>query len=283
MGSPAGRGVVVAHDRAQALEALGSGSIGSGTVVLEEVLEGVEVSLQALVDGETVVALPTAQDHKRVGDGDTGPNTGGMGAVSPAPALPDDEAQGAADSLIAPVARALVRRGTPFRGVIFAGLIRAREGWRVLEYNARFGDPEAEVTLPRLEGDFGRLMLALGEGRLAAHVTESPLRLGARAVVDVVLCAEGYPGPPRRGDVIEGTDRLPEGVYAMHGATRRIGTQLVTAGGRVMHIVALGDTVADARARAYDGAERVTFAGKFYRSDIAAAPGGDRVIGPGIA
>lgn len=267
-GLAAGKGVVVARDRAEALEALGSGSIGSGRVVLEEVLEGAEVSLQALVDGDTVVALPTARDHKRVGDGDRGPNTGGMGAVSPAPALPDDEAQGAADSLIAPVARALVRRGTPFRGVIFAGLIGTRRGWRVLEYNARFGDPEAEVTLPRLEGDFGRLMQALGEGRLAAHLAETPLRFGARAAVDVVLCAEGYPGPPRRGDVIEGTDRLPEGVYAMHGATRRAGTQLVTAGGRVMHVVAMGDTVADARARAYEGAERVTFAGKFYRSDI---------------
>ncbi len=267
-GLAAGKGVVVARDRAEALEALGSSSISSGTVVLEEVLEGQEVSLQALVDGETVVALPTAQDHKRVGDGDTGPNTGGMGAVSPAPALPDDEAQGAADELIAPVARALARRGTPFRGVIFAGLIGTRGGWRVLEYNARFGDPEAEVTLPRLEGDFGRLMLALGEGRLVQHVAETPLRISARAAVDVVLCAEGYPGAPRRGDVIEGTDRLPEGVYAMHGATRRVGTQLITAGGRVMHIVATGDTVAEARARAYEGAERVTFRGRFYRSDI---------------
>lgn len=267
-GLAAGKGVVVARDRAQALEALASPGIGGGSVVLEDVLEGPEVSLQALVDGETVVALPTAQDHKRLADGDTGPNTGGMGAISPAPALPDDEAQGLADEAIAPVARALGRRGTPYRGVIFAGMIRTRDGWRVLEYNARFGDPEAEVTLPRLEGDFGRLMQALGEGRLAAYLSETPLRSGPRAVVDVVLCAEGYPGPPRRGDVIEGTDRLPEGVYAMHGATRRVGTQLLTAGGRVMHIVATGDTVAEARARAYEGAERVTFAGKFYRSDI---------------
>nr|MBA2372512.1 phosphoribosylamine--glycine ligase [Chloroflexota bacterium] len=175
----------------------------------------------------------------------------------------------------------LVGRGTPFRGVIFAGLIRTRDGWRVLEYNARFGDPEAEVTLPRLEGDFGELMLALGEGRLAAHVAESPVRFSPLAVIDVVLCADGYPGTPRRGDLIEGTDRLPEGVYAMHGATRRIDAGgppadgraaldagLVTAGGRVMHIVGTGDTIAEARARAYEGAERVTFAGKFYRSDI---------------
>ena len=280
-GLAAGKGVVVARDRAQALDALGSPTISTGMVVLEDVLEGQEVSLQALVDGETVIALPPARDHKRVGDGDTGPNTGGMGAVSPAMALPDDEAQDAADALIAPVAHALVGRGTPFRGVIFAGLIRTRDGWRVLEYNARFGDPEAEVTLPRLEGDFGELMLALGEGRLAAHVAESPVRFSPLAVIDVVLCADGYPGAPRRGDPIEGTDRLPEGVYAMHGATRRIDAGgppadgraaldagLVTAGGRVMHIVGTGDTIAEARARAYEGAERVTFAGKFYRSDI---------------
>lgn len=273
-GLAAGKGVVVARDRAEALAALGTPGVGGGAVVLEDVLEGPEASLQALVDGDTVVALPPAQDHKRAGDGDTGPNTGGMGAVSPAGVLPDDEAQGLADALIAPVARALAARGTPFRGVIFAGLIRTAAGWRVLEYNARFGDPEAEVTLPRLEGDFGRLMQALGDGRLAEHVAAEPLRFSPRAVVDVVLCAEGYPGTPRRGDLIEGLDALPEGVYAMHGGTRRAGSGIVTAGGRVLHIVGTGDTVADARQRAYAGAEQVRFRGKFYRSDIAASGSG---------
>lgn len=268
-GLAAGKGVVVARDRAAAIAALHSPAVGGGAVVLEDVLEGVEVSLQALVDGETVVALPPARDHKRLSDGDSGPNTGGMGAVSPVEELPDDEARDAAESFITPLARTLVRRGTPYRGVIFAGLIRTPDGWRVLEYNARFGDPEAEVTLPRLEGDVGRLLFALGEGRLAEHVRENPLRFSPRAVVDVVLCAEGYPGAPRHGDVIEGSDQLPEGVYAMHGATRRVGTTLVTTGGRVMHVVGMGDTVAEARDRAYVGAARVTFPGRFYRSDIA--------------
>jgi len=275
-GLAAGKGVVVARDRAAALEALGSPALSSGPVVLEELLEGEECSLQALVDGDVVVALPPAKDHKRVGAGDTGPNTGGMGAVSPTDVLPDDEAQDAAAELIAPIARALTKRGTPFHGVLFAGLMRTGSGWRVLEYNARFGDPEAEVTLPRLEGDFGRLMLALGEGRLAAHVAATPLRFSDRAFVDVVLCAEGYPGAPRRGDPIEGLGDLPEGAYAFHGATARTPNGFVTAGGRVIHIVAGGDTVADARAKAYAGAERVRFQGRFYRPDIGVS--GDRVL-----
>ena len=269
-GLAAGKGVVVARDRAQALEAVGSPGVGGGVILLEEVLEGEEASLQALVDGDTVVALPPAKDHKRVGEGDTGPNTGGMGAVSPAPALPDDEAQDLADALIAPVARELGRRGTPYRGVIFAGLIRTREGWRVLEYNARFGDPEAQVTLPRLEGDFGKLMLALGEGRLAAHVAEDPVRFSARAAVSVALCTEGYPALSRNGDPIEiAAEGMPEGVYLMHAGTRRAGSEFVTTGGRALHVVGTGDSVAEARARAYAGVERVSFDGKFYRSDIA--------------
>ncbi len=268
-GLAAGKGVVVARDRAEALEAVATPGVGGGVILLEEMLEGDEVSLQALVDGETVVALPPAKDHKRVGEGDTGPNTGGMGAFSPTGALPDEEAQGLADELIAPIARALVARGTPYRGVIFAGLIRTRDGWKVLEYNARFGDPEAQVTLPRLEGDFGKLMQALGEGRLAAYVAESPLRFSAQAAVSVALCTEGYPGSSRRGDPIEiAPDGMPEGVYLMHAGTRRVGAQHVTTGGRALHVVGMGDTLALARARAYAGVERVSFHGKFYRSDI---------------
>src|SRR5262249_6681186 len=163
------------RDRAEALTALRTPPISTGPVVLEDVLEGEEASLQALVDGETVVALPPARDHKRVGDGDTGPNTGGMGAYSPCEVLRDDEAPALANEVVAPVARALVRRGIPFRGVIYAGLIRTAAGWKVLEYNARFGDPEAEVTLPRIEGDLGKLLLAHGEGRLAQFVAETPV------------------------------------------------------------------------------------------------------------
>jgi phosphoribosylamine--glycine ligase len=193
-----------------------------------------------------------------------------MGAYSPTEILPDDEAQDAANALIAPVAKALVRRGIPYRGVIYAGLIRTRDGWKVLEYNARFGDPEAEVILPRLEGDFAELMAALGEGRLAAYVAERPVRWSARAYVSVALCAQGYPGKAEGGAVIEGLEDLPAGAWAFHAATKRAGTRFLTSGGRVIHMVAGGDTLAEARRIAYEGAARVTWKGRFYRSDIAA-------------
>src|SRR5438309_1902576 len=210
------------------------------------------------------------RDHKRARDGDAGPNTGGMGAFSPTAVLPDDQAQTVAAEVIAPIAAALAKRGTPYRGVLYAGLMKTKVGWKVLEYNARFGDPEAEVTLPRIEGDFAKLLLALGEGRLAEYVAAEPIRFSRRAYVDVVLCAENYPGPPRTGMAVEGLDRLPESVFAFHGATKRgpAGNVIVN-GGRVMHMVASGDNIAEARDRAYAGAERVTFEGKFYRSDIA--------------
>ena len=269
-GLAAGKGVTVCATREEARVAIGTPPTNSGAVLFEELLSGEEASLQALVDGETVVALPPARDHKRVGDGDTGPNTGGMGAVSPTSVLPDEDAQRVAEETIAPIARALMARGTPYRGVIFAGLMRTADGYRVLEYNARFGDPEAEVTLPRIGGDFARLLAALGEGRLAEYVREHPVRFSQRAFVDVVLCAEGYPGVPKTGARIDGLDRLPEGVYAFHGATRRLADgSFATGGGRVIHIVAGGTNVAEARDRAYQGAQQVTFEGRFYRSDIA--------------
>jgi phosphoribosylamine--glycine ligase len=265
-----GKGVTVARTLEEAVEALATPPANSGRVLLEEVLEGQEASLQALVDGETVVALPPARDHKRALDGDTGPNTGGMGAFSPTAVLPDDEAQAVADEVIAPIAAALAKRGTPYRGVLYAGLMKTAAGWKVLEYNARFGDPEAEVTLPRIEGDFAKLLVALGEGRLAEYVAAEPIRFSKRAYVDVVLCAENYPGTPKIGMTIEGLDRLPENVLAFHGATKRNAAgNVIVGGGRVMHMVASGDSLAEARDRAYAGAERVTFEGKFYRSDIA--------------
>ena len=265
-----GKGVTVARSGEEAIETLATPPTNSGRVLLEEVLEGEEASLQALVDGETVVALPPARDHKRARDGDAGPNTGGMGAFSPTTVLPDEDAQPLAEELIAPVARALARRGVPYRGVLYAGLMKTTSGWKVLEYNARFGDPEAEVTLPRIEGDFAKLLFALGEGRLAEYTAAEPVRFSKRAYVDVVLCAENYPGTPRIGMPVEGLDRLPEHVLAFHGATKRgADGGVMVSGGRVMHMVASGDSVTEARERAYAGAERVRFEGKFYRSDIA--------------
>ena len=269
-GLAAGKGVTVCQSSDEARTALGTPPTNSGRVVFEELLVGEEASLHALVDGETVVALPPAKDHKRVGDGDTGPNTGGMGAVSPTSVLPDEDAQRVAAECIAPIAKALAARGTPYRGVIFAGLMRTTDGFKVLEYNARFGDPEAQVILPRIGGDFAKLMVALGEGKLAGYVREHPVRFSQRAYVDVALCAAGYPGVPKTGERIGGLDALPENVYAFHAATRRLPDgAFATGGGRVVHVVANGSTVAEARDLAYAGAERITFEGKFYRSDIA--------------
>jgi phosphoribosylamine--glycine ligase len=265
-----GKGVTIARTLEEAAEVLATPPANSGRVLLEEVLEGEEVSLQALVDGDAVVALPPARDYKRARDGDTGPNTGGMGSFSPTAVLPDDQAQAIAEEVITPVAKALAKRGTPYRGVLYAGLMKTADGWKVLEYNARFGDPEAEVTLPRLEGDFGKLLLALGEGHLAEYVAAEPVRFSKRAYVDVVLCAENYPGTPKVGMAVEGLERLPENVLAFHGATKRgPGGNVLVNGGRVMHMVASGENLAEARARAYAGAEHVSFEGKFYRSDIA--------------
>ena len=278
-GLAAGKGVVVARDRAEAEDALSRSAIATGPVLLEEVLEGEEASLHALVDGETVVALPPARDHKRVGDGETGPNTGGMGACSPTRVLPDEEAQPLAEQLIGPVAKLLVERGTPYHGVLYAGLMKTAAGWMVLEFNARFGDPEAQVILPRIGGDFAKLMQALGDGRLAAYTHTHPVRFSQRAYVDVALCAEGYPGQPRMGDQITIPD-LPDDVWTFHAGTRpspRGG--FVTAGGRVLHVVAQGDTPAHARGKAYVAAERINWPGRFYRSDIAASEGPVSTVG----
>lgn len=275
-GLAAGKGVVVAADRDTALAAaraaLEEGKFGAAgrRIVVEEKLEGEEVSLQALVDGETVVALPASRDYKRVGDGDAGGNTGGMGAYSPSLRVPDADTQAMADRLIAPIARELARRGTPYRGILYAGLMLTAEGLFVLECNARFGDPEAEVVLPRLEGDFSALMLALAEGRLARHLADQPLRVSADAVVDVVVAAHDYPAKPKTNEPIEGALDMPEGTLLFHSGTHRTpGGSLLTSGGRVLHVVGRGASHAEARAKAYAGVERIRFPSAFHRSDIA--------------
>ena len=239
-------------------------------IVVEERLEGEEVSLQALVDGDTVVALPAARDYKRVGDGDEGANTGGMGGYSPSTRVSDDEARSLAAALIAPVARELARRGTPYRGILYAGLMLTSDGPYVIEYNARFGDPEAEVVLPRLGGDFSLVMKALAEGRLAAHVAEHPLVVRPETTVDVVVAARDYPVTPKTGELIEGIFDVPAGTLLFHAGTRRAGDAFVTAGGRVLHVVARAATLEAARRAAYAAVDRVSFASAFHRSDIAA-------------
>lgn len=264
-GLAAGKGVTVAMTRAEAEEAVRAA--GGAPLVIEEFLEGEEASLFALVDGEEALALASAQDHKRVGEGDTGPNTGGMGAYSPAPVLTPDLEARAMEEIVRPTALAMVRAGTPFSGVLYAGLMLTAEGPKLIEYNVRFGDPECEAIIPRLKGDLAALLLSVAEGRLGTVAPE----LSDAHSMTVILAAEGYPGTPRKGgtiDGIEAAERVP-GVSVFHAGTARHGSgALLSAGGRVLAVTALGPTLAEARARAYQAVDAIDFADGFHRRDI---------------
>jgi phosphoribosylamine--glycine ligase len=237
--------------------------------VLEEFLEGEELSLLALCDGEHVVPLAPAQDYKRIGDGDQGPNTGGMGSYSPVPGFDSAEIERIVDTVHRPVVEAMAARGTPYRGVLYAGLMMTAEGPSVLEFNCRFGDPETQAVLPRLRSDLVDLCAAAREqGGLAGAEAE----FGDDWAVTVVLASGGYPASSSKGDVIEGLEEAGamEGVEVTHAGTARANDDLITAGGRVLNVTGIGPTPADARRRAYDAAERIRFDGKQMRTDIAA-------------
>jgi phosphoribosylamine--glycine ligase len=263
-GLAAGKGVVVTRDRAEAL----AHAKACGQVVIEEFLDGPEVSLFALCDGRTAVPLQAAQDFKRAYDGGQGPNTGGMGAYTPLPWAPADLTEQVMERIVLPTLGELERRGTPYVGVLYAGLALTSQGPKVIEFNARFGDPETQVVLDRLSTPLAGLLHACATGGLAGF---GPLRHHDGAAVTVVLAAENYPGDPVKGDVIEGLDDLPEGAYVLHaGTARRDDGALVSAGGRVLNVVGTGATVAEARARAYEAVGRITMRGAHYRTDIAA-------------
>jgi phosphoribosylamine--glycine ligase len=263
-GLAAGKGVTVAASREEAEAAIAA--CGGGPLVIEEFLEGEEASLFALVDGETAVALASAQDHKRVGEGDTGPNTGGMGAYSPAPVLtPELEAQ-AMDEIVHPTVKALADAGTPFSGILYAGLMLTAPGPKLIEYNVRFGDPECEAIMPRIEGDFAELLHAVATGRLAGATPE----LSPHFAVTVIVAARGYPGTPASGGLIreiEAAEQVP-GVTVFHAGTARSDGSLIAKGGRVLAVTAVADTFANARARAYRAVDQIDFADGFHRRDI---------------
>nr|WP_314444534.1 phosphoribosylamine--glycine ligase [uncultured Sphingomonas sp.] len=264
-GLAAGKGVTVALTRAEAEEAVVA--LGGAPLVIEEFLEGEEASLFALVDGERAVFLASAQDHKRVGEGDTGPNTGGMGAYSPAPVLTPELQHRAMEEIVLPTARAMAAAGTPFSGLLFAGLMLTAEGPKLIEYNVRFGDPECEAIVPRLQTDLAALLLGVAEGRM----TDTSPPLSDQHSMTVILAAEGYPGTPRKGGLIDGVEaaeRVP-GVTVFHAGTARHGSgALLSAGGRVLAVTALGPTLAEARARAYQAVDAIEFADGFHRRDI---------------
>jgi phosphoribosylamine--glycine ligase len=276
-GLAAGKGVTVCDD-ADAAHAAIAGLEGTPLVV-EERLDGLEVSCIAVCDGTDALALPFARDHKRLLDGDDGPNTGGMGAYSPVPDVPDEQADAIVAAFHRPVLAELARRGTPFRGALYAGLMLTARGPRLLEYNARFGDPETQVILPRLASALGPVLLAAAQGRLAdvrralgLEAARLPVLPGA--AVGIVLAAAGYPAGPRRGDPISGLGAVDPATLVFHAGTDRDADGVWrTAGGRVMTVVGRGPNLAAARDAGERAAETVTFDGLQRRRDIAAANG----------
>jgi phosphoribosylamine---glycine ligase len=272
-GLAAGKGVTVAEDRPTAERALKEalvdrifGDAGS-TVLVEEYLEGVEVSALALCDGRSIAPLALAQDYKRVFDRDEGPNTGGMGAYSPLPFIDADVERAISDDVLLATAKALKEEGVRYRGVLYAGLMLTADGPKVLEYNCRFGDPETQVILPRLASNLGELLLACVEGNLADY----QLSWATDACVGVVLASGGYPGSYETGRPIRGLDEASRlsGVQVFHSGTKMRDGRVVTAGGRVLTVSALGPTLEEARARAYEGCSLISFDGMHQREDIA--------------
>ncbi|MEZ7007838.1 phosphoribosylamine--glycine ligase [Streptomyces sp. AD55] len=278
-GLAAGKGVVVTSDveaaRAHAGACLGAGDAsrepGVGGVVIEEYLDGPEVSLFAVTDGETVRPLQPAQDFKRALDGDEGPNTGGMGAYSPLPWADPKLVDEVVESVLQPTVDEMRRRGTPFSGLLYAGLAITARGVRVIEFNARFGDPETQVVLARLRTPLAGLLLAAATGALADL---EPLRWSEDAAVTVVVASHNYPGTPRTGDPVTGLDEVAAQdaphAYVLHAGTRREGDAVVSAGGRVLSVTATGADLAEARERAYRAVARVGLDGSQHRTDIAA-------------
>ncbi len=270
-GLAAGKGVTICETRKQAgaaIEACFAGAFGQAgaEIVVEEFLQGEEASFFALVDGQNVLPLAAAQDHKRVGDGDTGPNTGGMGAYSPAPVMTQTMVKRTIDEIITPTVAAMAARGTPFQGVLFAGLMITGDGPKLIEYNVRFGDPETQALMVRLQSDLLPALLATAEGGL----DQIALEWSHETALTVVMAANGYPGPPQLGSEIKGLDAAAatEGVEIFHAATKRDGDRILANGGRVLNVTARANTVAEAQARAYAAIAKIDWPGGFCRSDI---------------
>ena len=270
-GLAAGKGVVVAEtvDEAEAaIEMMFGGGLGQPAweIVIEDCLVGEEASFFALCDGETAVALASAQDHKRVGDGDKGPNTGGMGAYSPAPIMTPEMEKRVMDEIIHPTVRALSRAGAPYKGVLFAGLMITKEGPQLIEYNVRFGDPECQVLMLRLMSDLVPALVAARDGQLKNFA----LRWYPDAALTVVMAAKGYPGNYAKGTPIEGLDEAAkvDGVEIFHAGTKADNGRILANGGRVLNVCALGKTVAEAQRRAYQAIDRINWPDGFCRRDI---------------
>lgn len=272
-GLAAGKGVTVAKSREEALAALEDCFVGEKfgaagkRVIIEEFLSGPEVSVLAFVDGEMILAMEPAQDYKRVYDGDQGPNTGGMGSYSPVPSVTSQVYEEVVATILKPTLKALACEGIKYQGVLYAGLVLTRKGPRVLEFNVRFGDPESQALLPRLESDLAEIMLAVTEGKLS----NINLQWSRAKCVSVVLASQGYPSSYFTGLEISGLDKVKvlENVCVFHAGTKREKEGIRTSGGRVLNVTAWGETFSQARDRAYGAIERIKFEGMHYRKDIA--------------
>jgi phosphoribosylamine---glycine ligase len=285
-GLAAGKGVIVCNTKEEAIEAVNRimvreefGRVAGRQVVIEKKLEGEELSVMALVAGRTIIPLASSQDHKRAFDGDTGPNTGGMGAYSPAPLGTPELLNDIETNALVPTVHAMKRGRVPFRGILYAGVLVTNQGTRILEYNCRLGDPETQPVLMRLKTDLCDLLEATVDDRLG-EFTEDRLQWDPRPAVCVVIASGGYPGNYAKGKMIQGLDeaaKMPD-VKVFHAGTRlEPGGMIVTDGGRALSVTALGDTLADAKARAYEAVAKIGFPGAFYRKDIA-----DKALGKGV-
>ena len=270
-GLAAGKGVIIAETRAEAEAAItdmfdGSFGEAGAEVVIEEFLTGEEASFFAITDGKSVVPFGSAQDHKRVGEGDVGPNTGGMGAYSPAPVLTPALQQQVMEQIIQPTVDTLAAEGTPYSGVLFAGLMLTETGPQLIEYNARFGDPECQVLMMRLESDLAKLLMRTAKGDLAQ--TSAPV-FAPDTALTVVMAAKGYPGTPEKGGKIQNLGRAErEGAKIFHAGTTEVDGTLVASGGRVLNVTALGDSATEAQAKAYAAVDQIDFESGFCRRDI---------------
>jgi phosphoribosylamine---glycine ligase len=267
-GLAAGKGVTVAmnlDDAETAVKEIFAGRFGEGECVIEEFMEGEEASFFALSDGVNVLPLATAQDHKRVGDGDKGPNTGGMGAYSPAPCMTDALCTDVLEKIIRPTVAALAKLGHPYKGVLYAGLILTKQGPKLIEYNARFGDPETQVLMPRLRDDLLTLLLASADGTL----DKISVRWKPETALTVVLCANGYPGAYAKGSIINGLNQdFDKDIEIFHAGTSLDGELLVANGGRVLNVTALGSTPKEAQQKAYAAVDKIDWREGFCRRDI---------------
>lgn len=264
-GLAAGKGVCVAGDREEALRFVGEMVKDDSRVFVEDFIDGEEASVLGISDGETILPFIAAQDHKRVFDGDTGPNTGGMGAYAPAPVMTKAMLEKVERTVLRPTINGMKKEGIPFRGILYAGIITKGDDIRVLEFNVRFGDPETQVILPLLKGRLGDLIQASISGTLASHA----VAFDERHAITVVIASGGYPGPYPKGMEITGLENVSRDVMVFHAGTTRKNDTVFTSGGRVLNVTATGATLDEARNRVYSGIDRISFEGSFYRRDIA--------------